>query len=118
MDNTKEPEKIACSAVWYKSIDVKLNAPINPNQPKDTYLPKNIESGIVFFGLRHAHCIYLKYALTGLRDSESGEYIQGFLTTKNRFVNRTEALEIAKQQNQIIDYDEIHGNSLYSENLY
>jgi hypothetical protein len=34
-----------------------------------------------------------------LRDAESGENEQGFLTSKNRFVRREEALIIALREN-------------------
>lgn len=105
-------EKILCAAVWYKDIILKKEIPIT------VYLPKNIEKGIVFCGLRHSQCIYSKCGITGLRDSESGENEQGFLTSKNRFVSREEALVIALKENQVLDLKEIRGNKLYSEDLY
>ena len=43
---------------------------------------------------------------------------EGFLTSKNRFVNREEGLQIALKQNQVIDLKEIRGNRLFSEDLY
>ena len=105
-------ERILCAAVWYKEIKLKKDMPI------ETYLPKNIDKGIVFCGLRHGQCIYSKCAITGLRDVESGENEEGFLTSKNRFVNREEGLQIALKQNQVIDLKEIRGNRLFSEDLY
>lgn len=105
-------EKIICAAVWYKELELKKEVPI------ESYLPKNIDKGIVFSGHRHGQCIYSKCAITGLRDAESGENEQGFLTSKNRFVSREEALEIALKQNQVIDHSQIRGNKLYSEDLY
>lgn len=105
-------ERILCAAVWYKEIKLKKDMPI------ETYLPKNIDKGIVFCGLRHGQCIYSKCAITGLRDVESGENKEGFLTSKNRFVNREEGLQIALKQNQVIDLKEIRGNRLFSEDLY
>lgn len=105
-------EKIICAAVWYKELQLKKDMPI------ETYLPKNLHKGIVFSGHRHGQCIYSKCAITGLRDAESGEYEQGFLTSKNRFVGREEALIIALKQNQVIDHSQIRGNKLYSEDLY
>jgi len=105
-------EKIICAAVWYKELQLKQVMPLH------TYLPKNLDKGIVFSGHRHGQCIYSKCALTGLRDAESGENEQGFLTSKNRFVSREEALEIALKQNQVIDHSQIRGNRLFSEDLY
>ena len=105
-------EKILCAAVWYKEIELKKDMPIV------TYLHKNLDKGIVFCGLRHGQCIYSKCAITGLRDAESGENEQGFLTSKNRFVSREEGLQIALKQNQVIDLKEIRGDILFSEDLY
>lgn len=105
-------EKIICAAVWYKELQLKKEMPF------ESYLPKNIDRGIVFCGYRHGQCIYSKCAITGLRDAESGENEQGFLTSKNRFVSREEAFEIAVKQNQIIDYSQVRCNKLFSEDLY
>lgn len=105
-------EFIICAAVWYKEIELKKNMPIN------TYLPKNLDKGIVFVQYRHGQCIYSKNAITGLRDAESGDNEQGFLTSKNRFVSREEALQIALKENQVLDLKEIRGNRLFSEDLY
>jgi hypothetical protein len=105
-------EYIICAAVWYKELELKWVI------PKEVYLPKNLEKGIVFSGHRHGQFIYTKCAITGLRDGESGENEQGFLTSKNRFVSREEALEIALRENQVIDLAEIRGNRLFSEYLY
>lgn len=85
--------------------------------PLDRYLPKNCKTGVVFTGIRHGQCIYTKSAVTGLRDAESGEYTQGFLTNLNRFVDRQEAWDIAEKANQIIMVSGGEG-TLYSEDLY
>lgn len=77
--------------------------------------------GIVFSGHRHVHCIHSMTALTGKRSviTECGKYIQGFLTNKNRFVDRKEALEIAKKERQIIHNIELdNGVGLTSEDIY
>lgn len=105
-------ERIVCAAVWYKELQLKKDMPI------EVYLPKNLDRGIVFSGHRHGQCIYSKYAITGLRDAESGDNEQGFLTSKNRFVSREEALKIALKQNQVIDHSQIRGSRLFSEDLY
>lgn len=47
------------------------------------------------------------------------DYEQGFLTNKGRFVNRNEAMEIAKEQNQIIRLSgSPNSDILFSEDLY
>lgn len=52
---------------------------------------------------------------------ERPKEIQGFLTSKYRFVNRQEAWVIAAEQRQIVRRvggDTSNGGTLYSENLY
>lgn len=105
-------EKIICAAVWYKEIELKEEV------PPEHYLPINVTTGAVFCGFRHAQCIYTKCAITGLRNCDSGEHIQGFLTNKNRFVSREEALIIAEREGQLRKDVETFGNRLFSENLY
>lgn len=105
-------EKILCAAVWYIELELKKDI------PHTKYLPKNLNKGVVFAGFRHGQCIYTKCMVTGLRDAESGENEQGFLTSFNRFVSREEALTIAIKENQVKNLDDIRGNKLYSEDLY
>ena len=105
-------ERIICAAVWYKELELKKDVPY------DVFLPKNLDRGVVFCGHRHGNCIYTKCAITGLRDAESGENEQGFLTSKNRFVSREEALQIAIKQNQVLDIEQVRGDRLFSEDLY
>jgi len=106
-------ERILCAAVWYKEFPHIKNEEV----PLDRYLPKNCPTGAVFTGIRHGQCIYLKSAVTGLRDCESGPYTQGFLTNLNRFVDRQEGWIIAKEASQIIMVSGGEG-TLYSEDLY
>lgn len=107
-------ERVQCSAIWYKELPL-----VRDDFPEGFCRPLNCNVGIVFCGLRHHNCLYQKVALTGLPDHKSGKNIQGFLTNKNRFVDRKEALEIARTANQINE-DEL-GNpriGLFSEDLY
>ena len=55
-------------------------------------------------------------AVSGLRQCEAGDEVQGFLTSKNRFVDRTEGAAIALKSGQITALK--YGNLLYSEDLY
>lgn len=105
-------ERIICAAVWYMEIPIKKEIPYLSTNPK------NCPTGLVFSGHRHGHCIYTKYAVTGLRDAESGKNEQGFLTSYNRFVTREEALVIALREDQVLDLREIRGDRLFSEDLY
>lgn len=92
-------EYILCSAIWFKEIGEYKHQPIN------------ISIGYVVTGLRHSNCLYTNYILSGKKDINS---VEGFLTNKNRFVNRTEAAIIAYNANQI---DE-KVRELFSEDLY
>lgn len=55
--------------------------------------------------------------MTGKKQCEVGEEIQGFLTNKNRFVDREEAAKIALAAQQI-DCLQYSKTKLYSEDLY
>lgn len=105
-------ERIICAAVWYQEIPIKKQIPYAYTNPI------NCPTGLVFCGHRHAQCIYTKCSIIGLRDAESGENKQGFLTSKNRFVSREEALSIALRENQVMEIKEIRGDRLHSEDLY
>ena len=110
MDNTSE--KIICSAVWYKEFPL-----VRDDMPIGFTRPQNCDVGIVFCGLRHHNCLYQMVAITGKRQCEMGEEVQGFLTSKNRFVDRKEGWIIAEREKQIIRQSGGHG-TLYSEDLY
>lgn len=94
-------EYIICAALWYKTDEVFVHQ------------PKNIDKGIVFAGRRHHNCFIPLSIAFPQRDKNSVE--QGFLTSKDRFVNRQEAAEIAFAAGQI--KDEANG-CLFSEDLY
>ncbi len=102
-------ERIYSAAIWYKDL------------PTPKYKPINIESGLVVEGHRHADIIRTMVNLLGKRTCTNGEDCageseQGFVTNKNRFVNRVEAMKIARDANQIIA--ETTFPELYSEDLY
>lgn len=107
MDTT---EKILCAAIWYKEIPIQRLI-------EDNVLPRNLNKGLVFCGFRHCHCMYTMVSVTGLRsdDSEVGEEVQGFLTNKNRFVDREEAATIFIANGGTLKYS---STELYSEDLY
>lgn len=107
------PEMIICAANWYKELPL-----VKPEVLElRGFRPYNVDRGIVFSGWRHPNCMYQMVAITGLKQSEAGEEVQGFLTNKNRFVDRKEAAKIALQTGQI---DKLTNSSeiLYSEDLY
>jgi len=102
-------EYILCAAIWYKDIPIKKDIPENVR-------PVNCDKGLVFCGYRHAHCMYTMVSVTGLRsvEPEVGEEVQGFLTSKNRFVDREEGARIHIANGHTIDFE----NRLFSEDLY
>jgi hypothetical protein len=108
---TKKKEYILCAAIWYK--DIPLQKVI------EGVLPKNCDRGLVVLGHRHGQCMWTMSSLTGLRSVTNaedgvGEYEQGFLTNKNRFVDREEGGQIAFAAGQTEDLR----TTLYSEDLY
>jgi hypothetical protein len=104
-------EKIICAAIWYKEL---------PTQ--EVHRCTNTPTGVVICGWRHGNIIATCKILTGKRtvthaEDGVGEHEQGFLTSHNRFVDRGEAWEIAKKQNQIVRVTGGEG-TLYSEDIY
>lgn len=104
-------ERIICAAIWYKEL------------PTQTFLPKNITQGIIVCGIRHPHCIDIVRVLSGKRTVQIapdgvGKTKQGFYTNLNRFVDRTEARQIALAAGQIEDDNTYSTKELYSEDIY
>src|SRR5690349_18470810 len=98
-------ERIICSAVWFKSSDVKY-----------VHQPKNIDKGYVVSGRRHHNCFTLHFILTG-RLLKGAEHEEGFITDTDRFVGREEAMAIAKKCGQVTSQQSLR-DKLYSEDLY
>lgn len=97
------PERIVCAANQYLNHNNKT---------------------VVIAGVRHA-CDVMYSSYRGHNSGEDILYrsteVQGFLTSKHRFVDRQEAWKIAVDQHQIVRRvggDSSKGGTLYSENLY
>jgi len=99
-----EQEKILCAATWYKEF------------PHQVHGPKNIDTGVVIGGKSHAQIYTALNSLTGKREvtEEVGEFVQGFLTTHNRFVDRHEGKDIAVKADQVLSEGSDH-DRLFSE---
>jgi hypothetical protein len=97
-------ECILCAAIWFKEVN-----------PRATHRPINTPGGVVLCGFRHGDIISQVLPLTEQRQFELGEHIQGFLTNKNRFVDREEGAEIFIAGGGTLKYSE---TKLYSEDLY
>ncbi len=109
-------EFIVCAAVWFKD-----GKPHNDQ-------PENIESGFVIAGRRHNNCYATLSALLNKEESEAmmelstEQSCRGFITSLDRYVDRFEAFQIAKANNQIqygLEASDMEKDSqLISENLY
>ena len=102
-------ERIYSAAIWYKDLSTAK------------YLPTNVDKGVVVAGHRHADIIKTVVNLLGKRTCQfgedcAGESEQGFVTNKDRFVDRVEAMKIARAANQVIS--DTTFEELYSEDLY
>jgi len=99
-----DQEYIICAANWYK-------VPTS----KSEHLPKNIDYGIVVCGRRH-HNIFATVAKISEDFMHDTKRVceQGFLTSKDRWVDRKEAGEIAFKAEQTTELR----TCLFSEDLY
>jgi hypothetical protein len=104
-------EKLVCAANWYLDFPV-----IKDDITSIGFVrPINCDRGIVFCGLRHHNCMYAAIAITGKYQHELGEEIQGFITTKNRFVDREEGALLWLASGGTLEYSD---KRLFSEDLY
>jgi len=79
------------------------------------YQPYNIDKGFIIGGWRHP-CCGLSYLGASKETKHWDNCIQGFLTTKNRFLTRTEALVLVKENGQLTK--PLIGGILTSEDLW
>ena len=108
--NNSKIEYIMCAANYYE------------DGQDHKFQPYNINKGFVICGWRHpnAGCSYL--AATNIsvpytfKHYKWDDCIQGFLTTKNRFLTREEALELVKSNGQLTK--PLIGGVLSSEDLW
>jgi len=107
--NRVKNEYIICSAIHYDNGIVY------------EHKPDNIETGFVVCGRRHSDCVItvanlLKKNLRHDTIISVKREVQGFLTSRNRFLNRKEAWKFALEVGQIeSDKEE---DELFSEDLY
>lgn len=79
-------------------------------------------SGKIFHGHRHNHCVAamndeLSWTMNRFQIIETGK-TEGFVTSRGRFVDRVEALEIARSASQILPESMVRNKELHSENIY
>lgn len=103
--SAETPERILCAAIWVDDGEFHIHQPT--------------KSGFVVCGYRHANIISSLHVLAPLQNAAMRRMsTQGFLTSKGRFVDRVEALEIAKAAGQLLRGTGGPGGQLYSEDLY
>ena len=96
------PEYILCAAIWIVENEQVVH------QPK-----YGKEYGFAICGRRHHNC-FASLRATGYTKDKSTIIDQGFLTSKDRFVDRKEAGKIAFECGQIKE----ETDCLFSEDLY
>jgi len=100
-----EPEdttdRILCAAIWFQTHEAH------------THQPENTMTGFVLSGHRHHAIIEAAYRA---KIPKSLQTVQGFLTVKNRFLNRAQAMKLAKANGQVPASSS--GSKLFSEDIY
>ena len=74
----------------------------------------NRDSGVVITGYRHSDITEMAAYFDFDIDLKNAEF--GYLTSKNRFLDRFEAMDLAKKSGQIEEYKS--GRKLFSDSLY
>jgi len=98
--NNKQ-EYILCATIHFDDLTIYAHQ------------PNNIQIGYVICGFRHDNCILQYLSLSTYRPTKVKQ-IQGFLTSKNRFVSREDAAKIAFEAGQV----KYLSDGLISEELY
>lgn len=98
-----ETEYVMCAANW---IDDGCHY---------THKPFNINTGLVFSGWRHNQ-IFEQTEYHFPHWAFGKKTTQGFLTTKNRFLNRADALKLVRETGQLTK--PLIGGELTSEDLW
>jgi hypothetical protein len=103
LNNKSKPEYVICAAIWFK------------DGKQHVHQPKNVKDGFVVCGRRHHNCYYIASICLAEGYSEvKGTCVQGFLTSKDIFIDRKEAGKLAFEQKQIHELTDC----LFSEDLY
>lgn len=102
MNNGKR-EYVMCAANYYDDGEDHF------------YQPFNIDKGFIIAGWRHS-CCGMSYMGANPTVKRWDNSEQGFLTNKNRFLTREQALELVKTNGQL--EGDIIGGELTSEDLW
>jgi len=100
LTNHEKPEYVICAAIWFN------------DKKEHLHQPRNIKEGFVICGRRHHNCFITK-SLSEYSEIK-GDSVQGFLTSKDIFLDRRQAAELAFKMGQI----KRETTCLFSEDLY
>lgn len=103
MLSNNKPEFILCAANHYDDGNDHM------------FQPFNIDKGFVIGGWRHP-CVGYAYMGANPNAVRWDNCTQGFLTSKNRFLTRSEALNLVKENGQLTS--PLIGGELTSEDLW
>lgn len=95
-------EYLLCAAIYYE------------DGKKYEHQPKNIISGIVVCGRRHHNCYITLASLLGDNYDVKLTHNQGFVTSKDRYLERKEAAQLAFECGQITE----QSKTIFSEELW
>lgn len=97
--NNGEREYILCAAIWVETDEDYI------------FKPFNVDKGLVYSGWRHPQILEIIP-----KEYRTVRKVQGFLTNKNRFLNRHDSLELVKENGQL--QGETYSSFLTSEDLW
>lgn len=95
-------EYLLCAAIHYE------------DGKKYEHQPKNIESGIVVCGRRHHNCYTTLARLLGDRYDIKLTHNQGFVTNRDRYLERKDAAQVAYKCGQI----KTEQKTIFSEDVW
>jgi hypothetical protein len=81
-------------------------------------LPVNINNGFVILGRGHKECDDLAEDLVDFAVIDDIDKVYGFLTTSNRFVDRYEAFQIAKNADQLFSFIDKNQDTLWAGDIF
>lgn len=104
----ERPEYLMCAAIWFDTGKT-------PQDPR--VLPRNKKDGFLICGRRHHNCYGTLFSLLGHIGAREVEHkgVEGFLTSRDRFLDRKEAQEFGTETGQVTS---IIGSTLTSEDLW
>ena len=112
---TKKVVGVDLRVIRFGGQEYLLCAAIHYNDGKKyEHQPKNITSGIVVCGRRHHNCYITLASLLGDKYDVKLTHNQGFVTSKDRYLERKEAAQVAYKCGQISNEQK----TIFSEDVW